>query len=249
MPDRRVLGKFLRSQHRPFLIMPPRLIVPTNNDPMKLWNSCKAGWKCFCLLTDDSVGRLPAEDTPNIERECQDFCESLLCGAKQCIPCGRKTYVPCSDKECDTPIAPPSDPQWGLTLVLTQFSHLEQKEAGVMGGRQFHRLLALQPQGLEHDQQTYWQVWTVLSHVPVSGNSFASQLVKNGAHRTGNREPTRLVNKQLWKFPTPVGHSICEPSERRSLLLLSDALSQCCSCLHRLELLRQAQKEDGNSGH
>jgi len=49
---------------------------------------------------------------------------------------------------------------------------------------------------------------------PVSANSIASQLVKNGAHKTGDREPTRLVNKELsdlWKIPTPEGHSISEP--------------------------------------
>jgi len=49
---------------------------------------------------------------------------------------------------------------------------------------------------------------------PVSANSIASQLVKNGAHRTSYRESTRLVNKELsdlWKIPTPEGHSITEP--------------------------------------
>ena len=49
---------------------------------------------------------------------------------------------------------------------------------------------------------------------PISANSIASQLVKNGAHKTGGREPTRLVNKQLsdlWKIPTPEDHSISEP--------------------------------------
>jgi len=58
---------------------------------------------------------------------------------------------------------------------------------------------------------------------PVSVNSIPSQLVKNGTHRTRDRKSTRLENKELfdlWKIPTPEGHSI---SERRSLLLLSDA--------------------------
>ena len=38
--------------------------------------------------------------------------------------------------------------------------------------------------------------------------------MKNGAHKTGSCESTRLVNKQLsdlWKIPTPTGHSISEP--------------------------------------
>ena len=49
---------------------------------------------------------------------------------------------------------------------------------------------------------------------PVSTNCIASQLVKNGAHKTSDCEPTRLVNKQLsdlWKIPTPELHSTSEP--------------------------------------
>ena len=46
-----------------------------------------------------------------------------------------------------------------------------------------------------------------------SANSIASQLVKNGANKTSDRKSTRLVNKEpsdLWKIPTPEGHSISE---------------------------------------
>jgi len=49
---------------------------------------------------------------------------------------------------------------------------------------------------------------------PVSPNSIVTQLVKNGTHKTGGRECTRFVNKQLsalWTIPTPEGHSIYEP--------------------------------------
>jgi len=36
-----------------------------------------------------------------------------------------------------------------------------------MGGScQLHQFLALQPQGVENHQQTYWQVWTLLPRVP-----------------------------------------------------------------------------------
>jgi len=84
-----------------------------------------------------------------------------------------------------------------------------------MGGScQLHRLLSLQPQGVKNNQQTYWQVWTLLSPGPVSANSIASQLVENGAYKTGGHESIRLANKllsDLWKFPTPEGHSISEP--------------------------------------
>jgi len=49
---------------------------------------------------------------------------------------------------------------------------------------------------------------------PVSETSITSQIVKNGAHRTMDCVSTRLVNKELsdlWKIPTPEGHSISEP--------------------------------------
>ena len=37
-PDRCVLGKFPRSQHRPSFITPPRFKVPAHSDPVKRWN-------------------------------------------------------------------------------------------------------------------------------------------------------------------------------------------------------------------
>ena len=52
---------------------------------------------------------------------------------------------------------------------------------------------------------------------PVSANYIASQLAKNGAHRTGGRDSTRLNNKQLpdlWKIPIPEDHSMSEPFRR-----------------------------------
>jgi len=63
LPDRRVLGKFPQAQHRPSLITPPKLKVPAHSDPVKGWNFCKADWKLFCLLTDESIERLPPQDT------------------------------------------------------------------------------------------------------------------------------------------------------------------------------------------
>ena len=52
LPDRRVLGKFPRSRHRPFLITPPRLKVPAHSDLVKCWHFRMADWKRFCLLTE-----------------------------------------------------------------------------------------------------------------------------------------------------------------------------------------------------
>ena len=73
LTDRRVLGKFLRSQNRSSLKTPPKLKVPAHSDPVKRWNFRKADWKRFCLLTSESVERLPPPDTKNIEKAYQEF--------------------------------------------------------------------------------------------------------------------------------------------------------------------------------
>ena len=107
LPDRHVLGKFPRSQHRPSLIMSPKLQTPASSDPVKRWNFRKADWKRFCFLTRKSVERLPP---PDIDKAYQELHESLLFASEQCILLSRrKNYVPCWEKECETlSLLPPS---------------------------------------------------------------------------------------------------------------------------------------------
>jgi len=80
LTDKRILGKFPRSQHRPFLITPPKLKVPVQSivDPVKRYNFCKADWKRFCLLTDQSIERLLPADTSNIERAYKIFARAYF---------------------------------------------------------------------------------------------------------------------------------------------------------------------------
>jgi len=219
LPDRRVLGKFPRSQHRPSLITPPRFKVPAHSDPVKRWNFRKADWKRFCLHSGKSVARLPPPDTPDIERAYHDFCESLLSATKQCIPRGRrKNYVPCWDKECETPyrsfirapVGTDSDRAASSLLSRLQQKKQEQWEETVNSI------------DFSHPSRKAWRTINKLTgrsgrssrQCPVSANSIASQLVKNGAHKTGSLESTRLVSKQLsdlCKIPKPEGHNISEP--------------------------------------
>jgi len=52
---------------------------------------------------------------------------------------------------------------------------------------------------------------------PISANSIALQLVKNGAHKTGRSKSARLINKELselWKVPIPEGNSVSVPLGR-----------------------------------
>jgi len=79
---------------------------------------------------------------------------------------------------------------------------------------QLHRLLAL----LREAWRTINKLTGRSGRSPrlylVLASTIALQLVKNGTHKTGGHESTRLVSKQLsdlWKIPTPEGHSISEP--------------------------------------
>jgi len=79
---------------------------------------------------------------------------------------------------------------------------------------QLNRLLALKPQGVESNQQTYWQVWMPFSPVPRLGKFYRLATREERGTQDGGRESTRLINKELsdlWKIPTPEGHSISEP--------------------------------------
>ena len=219
LPDRRVLGKFPRSQHRPSLIMPPKLKVPANSDPVKRWNCRKADWKCFCLLTDESVERLPPPDTSNIETAYQDICMNLLSAAKQCIPRGRRmNYVLWWDKECETLYR-----SFTRATVGTDSDRAASSLLSRLGQKRQERWEeVVNSIDFSDSSRKAWRTIYKLTdrfgcsfhQCPVSANSIASQLVKNGAHKTGDRKSTRMVNKELsdlWKIPTPEGYSISEP--------------------------------------
>ena len=138
--------------------------------------------------------------------------------AKQCIPRGRrKKYVPHWGKECETLYCSFIQAQWGLPLAepLRPYS-LECNR------REERWKEAVNSIDLLHSSCKAWSTINKLtgssirsSHLcHVSTNSIASQLVKNWAHKTGGCDSTKPINKQLydlWKIPTPEGHSISEP--------------------------------------
>jgi len=157
---------------------------------VKCWNFCKAEWSRFCLLTWESIERLPPRDTTNIEKAYKKLCESLLFTAKQCIPRGRhKNYVPCWDKECKTLYRSFLRAQVGTDserAASSLLSRLDQR-------RQEQWEEALKSIDFSHSTGKAWSIISKLTgrsgHStclrPVSANSIASQLVKNGAHEIG----------------------------------------------------------------
>jgi len=128
----------------------------------------------------------------------------------------RRTMCHAGTKSARPSVAPLFEPQWGLTLIEPPRPYyLGQK-------KQERREEAVNSTDFSHSSRKAWRTINKLTgrsgrsfhQCPVSANSIATQLVKNGAHRTGDRESTRLVNKELsdrWKIPTPEGQSISEP--------------------------------------
>ena len=77
LPDRRVLEKFHRSQHRPLLITPPRFAMAVPSMPVKRWNFRKAKWSHYIALTNKFAKTLLPPDTLDVDAAYQDFCNTI----------------------------------------------------------------------------------------------------------------------------------------------------------------------------
>ena len=77
LPDRRVLEKFPRSQHRPSLITPPRFSMAVPSTPVKPWNFRKAKWSHYIALTNKFAKTLLPPDLLDVDAAYKDFCTPL----------------------------------------------------------------------------------------------------------------------------------------------------------------------------
>ena len=101
LPDRRILDKFPRSQHRPSLITPPRFAMAVPSMPVKRWNFHKAKWSHYIALTNKFAKTLLPPDSLDVDAAYRDFCNTIKKAAKKTIPRGyRNNYIPCWDAEC-----------------------------------------------------------------------------------------------------------------------------------------------------
>ena len=87
-PDRRVLEKFPRSQHRPLLITPPRFALPVPSKPIKRLNFRKAKRSHCIALTNKLARTLPTPDLSDMDQAYQCFCDAISTAAKKCIALG-----------------------------------------------------------------------------------------------------------------------------------------------------------------
>ena len=102
LPDRRVLKKFPKSQHRPSLITPPSFALLVPSMPVKRLNFHKVKWSHYRALTNKFAKTLLPPDLPDVDQVCQDFCSIISSSAKRSIPRGRRSsHIPCWDSECE----------------------------------------------------------------------------------------------------------------------------------------------------
>ena len=136
--------------------------------------------------------------------------EPTICG-QTTYPHGRHmNYVPCWNKECKTlchsftraPVGTDSD-----RVALSLFSGRWEEAKNQVRWEE-----AVNSIDFLHSSRKAWSTISKLTGrsgcssrlCPISAYSIASQLVKNGTHRTGGSEYTSFASKQLsdlWKIP------------------------------------------------
>ena len=103
LPDRRVLEKFSRLQHRPSLITQSRFAMAVPSMPVKRWNIRKVEWSHYIVLTNKFAKTLLPPDSLDVDAAYQDFCNVTKKAAKKTIRRGyRNNYIPCWDAECES---------------------------------------------------------------------------------------------------------------------------------------------------
>ena len=209
--DRQTLDKFPRSQHRPSLIKGSRTIVPIPTEPFKRWNFRKANWKQYNNITNRLARNLPPPDATCIDDVYQDFCSTIIYAAKQTIPRGRRNnYKPCWDKECEQLYQAFLQAPQGRASSTAASVLLAKLDEGRL--KRWSELV--NNIDLTHSSRLAWNAINNLTGrsrqsyrpCPISANSIASQLVRNGTYVTKDRESSRLVSKEvsgLWRIPTP----------------------------------------------
>ena len=103
LPDRRVLVKFPRSQHRFSLITIPRFAMAVPSMPVKRRNFLKAKWSHYIALTNKFAKTLLPSDSLNVDAAYQNFCNIIKKVAKKTIPRKyRNNYITRWDGECES---------------------------------------------------------------------------------------------------------------------------------------------------
>ena len=209
VPDRRILEKFLRSRHRPSLIIPSRLSLSVPTKSVKRWNFCKANWSHYNTLTNKLSKSLLPPDSPDVYLAYQDFCNVIRTAAKNSIPRGRRNnHIPCWNAECEnlyrTFLQSPEgrDSNRAATALLLR---LDKK-------RRDRWSEAVQTIDFSHSSRKAWIILNNLTsrsrrsprRCSVSANAVASQLIRNGRCKGIDRESSQLISQEVSDLGGPL---------------------------------------------
>ena len=142
LPDRRVLDKFPRSQHRPSLITPPRFAMAVPSMPVKRWNFRKAKWSHYIALTNKFAKTLLPPDSLDVDAAYQDFCNTIKKAAKKTgieitiFRVGMQSVNPSIKPFCS--LLRETTQVWLLQLCLPSLT----ESGGIDGPRQFGALIS-----------------------------------------------------------------------------------------------------------
>ena len=216
LPDRRVLGKFPSSQHRPLLITPPRFAMAVPNMPVERWNFHKAKWSHYIALTNKFAETLLPSDSLDVDAACQDFCNTIKNAAKKTIP--RRYRVAECESLYKTILQSPQgdDSSLAATALLAKLNRKPRDRWSE----------AVRSIDFSHSSRKAWSILNNLTgrsrhsprHCPVSADAIASQLVRNGKYETADRKSSRLVSQEvsnLWRTTTPDAVYISDTFSRR----------------------------------
>ena len=202
LPDRCVLEKFPRSQHRPSLITPLRFAMAVPSMSVKRSNFRKAKWSHYIALTNKFAKTLLPPDSLDVDAAYRDFCNTTKKATKKTIPRGyRNNYIPCWDAECEshykTFLQSPQENNSSLAATAL-LAKLDRK-------RRDRWSEAVRSINFSYSSRKSWSILNNLTgrsrhsprHCPVSADAIASQLIRNGKYEAVDRKSSRLVYQEV----------------------------------------------------
>ena len=201
IPERRVLERFPRSQHRPSLIKVPSLVQPVAGKPVKRWNFRKANWAAFTAETERRSAGLPEPTAGDVDAAYAAYCKVLITSAKHNIPRGFcKSYIPGWDRECKQLLeehqraSNKHDIDKAATALLKKLDEVRQKRW----------METVESVDFTHSSRKAWQTINKLtgrnsarSKCPITADAIAGQLLKNGRFPNADRDFTRKISREI----------------------------------------------------
>ena len=159
----------------------------------------------------------------DVDAAYQDFCNTIKKAAKKTIPrVYRNNYIPCWDAECESLYKTFLQSPQGDNSSLAAIALLAK-----LDGKQRDRWSeAVRSIDFSHSSRKAWSILNNLTgssqrsprHCPVSADSIASQLVRNGKYEAVDHKSSRLVFQEvsdLWRATTPDAVNISDNFSQR----------------------------------